>query len=81
MRVQTSEVLPEPALVPRTRLLVRHVYEHHEAKFEGLINDAVQAIVAEGGTVGDIKYAIDPSTGENQRGGFGALIIYELPER
>ncbi len=58
-------------------LRVAHVYEHDARKFEDLLNQLLDRIVAEGGTVGDIKYASDPASEAETRGGFGALVIYE----
>lgn len=55
---------------------VLHVYEHDPARFEADVNEALKRIVSEGGVVEELKYAIDPSTRENARGGFGALIVY-----
>lgn len=60
-------------------LRVAHVYEHDARKFEDLLNQLLDRIVAEGGTVGDIKYASDPASQAETRGGFGALVIYEKP--
>lgn len=61
------------------RLMVRHVYERDAEKFEADLNEALRRILAQGGVVGDIKYVSDPTSRENPRGGFGALVIYELP--
>ncbi len=58
-------------------LRVAHVYEHDARKFEDLLNQLLEKIVADGGVVGDIKYASDPATELERRGGFGALVIYE----
>ena len=58
-------------------LRVAHVYEHDARKFEDLLNQLLDRIVAEDGTVGDIKYASDPASEAEARGGFGALVIYE----
>ena len=58
-------------------LSVAHVYEHDARKFEDLLNQLLERIVSEGGVVGDIKYASDPATEQERRGGFGALVIYE----
>lgn len=64
-----------------TNLHVAHVYAHDPSELEKELNEALRRIVSEDGVVGDIKYAIDPSTGSRVRGGFGALVIYELPDR
>lgn len=61
------------------RLRVAHVYEHDPRKFEDLLNQLLDRVVSEGGIVGDIKYASDPATEAERRGGFGALVIYEQP--
>ena len=61
-------------------LKVAHVYEHDARKFEDLLNLLLERVVAEGGVVGDIKYASDSATSAEKRGGFGALVIYELPK-
>lgn len=60
-------------------LRVAHVYEHDARKFEDLLNQLLDKIVADGGSVGDIKYVSDPATEFEKRGGFGALVIYEKP--
>lgn len=57
-----------------------HVYEHDRRTFEADMNQALKNIMEMKGVIADIKYAIDASTGENSRGGFGALIIFEHPE-
>jgi hypothetical protein len=61
-----------------TKLSVKHVYSHEPGELEKELNEALRRIDQEGGVVGDIKYAIDP-TGSHVRGGFGALVIYEVP--
>ena len=65
---------------PEMALRATHVYAHDPKTFEGDLNAALERILGERGVVGDIKYVIDPSTSENQRGGFGALVIYEVPK-
>ena len=62
-----------------THLKVIHVYEHDKRSFELEINAALVRIVEAGGVVADIQYAIDSSTAQNSRGGFGALIVHEVP--
>lgn len=63
-----------------TQLRVRHVYEHQKEMFEGEVNRVLKEITEEQrGVVGEIQYAIDASTSQNSRGGFGALIVYEVP--
>lgn len=64
-----------------TTLRVTHVYAHDPSELEKELNEAIRRIMEEDGVVGDIKYAIDPSTGSGVRGGFGALVIYEVPTR
>jgi hypothetical protein len=59
------------------KLMVRHVYTHDGDKLERDLNVALREITSSGGVVMDIKYAIDPSTHENRRGGYGTLIVYE----
>jgi hypothetical protein len=66
-------------MADNTRLRVAHVYEHDARKFEEMLNQMLDRIVEQGGSVGDIKYASDVATREERRGGFGALVIYELP--
>ncbi len=63
----------------KTLLKVAHVYEHDARKFEENFNLLLDRIVSEDGVVGDIKYASDPATHEERRGGFGALVVYEIP--
>jgi hypothetical protein len=55
------------------------VYEHDARKFEENLNQLLERILSEDGVVGDIKYASDPATHEERRGGFGALVVYEVP--
>jgi hypothetical protein len=59
-------------------LRTRHIYTHDPSELEREVNAAIDRIIEDGGVVGDIKYAIDPSTNPHVRGGFGALIIYEV---
>ena len=61
-------------------LRVRHVYAHDRQQFEAEVNEALARIVEHSGVVADIRYSIDPSSHENARIGFGALILFELPE-
>jgi hypothetical protein len=61
------------------RVLVRHVYEQDAGKFEEEVNEALQRIESDGGLVGDIKYASDAAVSDRRKGGYGALIIYEMP--
>jgi hypothetical protein len=63
-----------------TKLCVKHVFVHEPGELEKEVNEALRRIEEEEGVVGDIKYAIDP-TGTHVRGGFGALLIYEVPIR
>lgn len=63
-----------------TEVRIRHVYTHDPSDFENELNEAIVRILKEDGTIGDIKYAVDPSTGPSVRGGFGALVIYEVPK-
>lgn len=60
------------------KLRVAHVYEHDPRTFQNVLNELVGKIVDEGGVVGDIKYVSDPATEVERRGGFGALVIYEM---
>ncbi len=60
-------------------LRVMHVFAHEPGEFEREVNEALRRICDENCVVGDIKYAIDPTTG-SARGGFGAMIIYEQGE-
>lgn len=60
-------------------LRVKHIYEHDPQTFETSVQTALDELLSAGAQVGDIKYVNDPSTAENKRGGFGALIIYEVP--
>jgi len=62
-----------------TTLHVIHVYEHDKRAFELEVNEALRRIVDAGGMIADIQYAIDSSTAQNARGGFGALIVHEIP--
>ena len=62
-----------------TPLKVMHVFAHEPGEFEREVNEALRRITEQHCVVGDIKYAIDPTTG-SARGGFGALIIYESEE-
>ena len=62
-----------------TVVRVRHVYTHDPSELERELQEAINRIVEDKGVIGDIKYAIDPSSGPHVRGGFGALIVYELP--
>ena len=55
---------------------VMHVFSHEPKEFEQEVNEALRRILEQHCVVGDIKYAIDPTT-NSSRGGFGALIIYE----
>lgn len=65
-----------------SKLRVRHVYEHQKEMFEAEVNRVLEEIVEEQrGVVEDIQYAIDASTSQNSRGGFGALITFEVPGR
>jgi hypothetical protein len=66
--------------MPTTDRLVRvsHVYEHDSRKFEEQLNLELRHIVENGGVIGDIKYASDPATAHERRGGFGALVVYEI---
>ena len=66
----------------RTTMLVkiRHIYEHDAEQFEARLTELIDGIMDQGGAIDDIKYVSDPATAENSRGGFGALIIYEVPE-
>lgn len=66
---------------PDRLLRVAHVYEHDARKFEDLLNQLLERVVSEGGAVGDIKYASDAASSAERRGGFGALVIYEVPRR
>ena len=59
-------------------LKVMHVFAHEPGEFEREINEALRRICEENCVVGDIKYAVDPTT-DTSRGGFGALIIFERP--
>jgi len=63
---------------PDRLLRVLHVYEHDSRKFEERLNLELRFIVESGGVVGDIKYASDPATSHERRGGFGALVVYEI---
>lgn len=67
------------AAMAERALRVAHVYEHDARKFEDLLNQLLVKIVSDGGVVGDIKYASDAATSAEKRGGFGALVIYEIP--
>ena len=58
-----------------------HVYEHDAILFQELVNQALARAVEEGGVVHDVQYAIDPSTPENRKGGFGALVIAEVEDK
>jgi hypothetical protein len=63
-----------------TIIRIRHVYAHDPSEFEKEINEAVRRIAEQGAVIDEIKYAVDPSTGPHVRGGFGALVIYEIPK-
>jgi hypothetical protein len=60
--------------VPRAQ----HVYEKDPRKFEEDLNTALDRLLDRGATIAEIQYQIDPSTDVNRRGGFGALILYEI---
>jgi hypothetical protein len=64
----------------RNALKVIHVYDHDAARFERRLNLAVGRVIAANGSIDELLYAIDPSTADNRRGGFGALLICEVPE-
>ena len=68
-------------LSPDMTVQVRHIYERDARKFEEDLNEALARIVAEGGIIGDVKYVSDPASEQNRLGGFGALVLYELPQR
>ena len=55
-----------------------HIYEKDPRKFESDLNEALERLIGRGAIVDEILYAIDPSTEANRRGGFGALVVYEL---
>lgn len=57
-----------------------HVYEHDAVEFQELVNQALGAIAGKGGVIHEVQYAIDPSTPENRKGGFGALVIAEIDD-
>ena len=59
-------------------LNVKHIYEHDGEHFEQRLNEALRDIIQGGGVVGDIQYVSDSATSENPRGGFGALVIWEM---
>ncbi|MCA8961431.1 MAG: hypothetical protein KDC38_12995 [Planctomycetes bacterium] len=59
-------------------LKVRHVYEHDPADFERSVNVALGEILDAGHTLVDLHYSVDPASHENRRGGFGALILFEV---
>ena len=63
-----------------SQLKAAHVYAHDPDVFQNEVNEAFRRIVDAGGSVGDILYAIDPSDRSAARGGFGALIVYEIPK-
>jgi hypothetical protein len=60
-----------------TPVKVMHVFAHDPSEFEREVNEALRRIFESNAVVGDIKYSIDPTTA-SARGGFGALIIYEM---
>lgn len=62
-----------------TIVKVIHIYEHEPHEFAEDLADALRRVSESGGIIDDVKYAIDPSTEINRRGGFGALILYEVP--
>lgn len=64
----------------RSALKVLHVYDHDAGRFEKRLNIAVGRVIAADGSIDEILYAIDPSTADNRKGGFGALLICEVPE-
>lgn len=64
-----------------TTVRVRHIYERDAEKFEADLNEALRRILEQGGVIDDIKYASDPPTEKNKHGGFGALVVFELPRR
>jgi hypothetical protein len=59
-------------------LKVAHVFEHDARKFEDLLNQLLRKIETDGGTIDEIKYASDAATSVERRGGFGALVVYEI---
>jgi len=61
------------------QLQVRHIYDHEPGAFEAELNEALRRLAGDGAVVADIKYSSDPPTEANRRGGFSALILFELP--
>ncbi|MCC7386001.1 MAG: hypothetical protein IT384_29405 [Deltaproteobacteria bacterium] len=62
----------------KTRVLrAKHVYAHEPSEFEIEVNAALEQLVGSGAVIDEVRYAIDPSTGGNRRGGFGVLLLYE----
>jgi hypothetical protein len=61
-----------------TLVKTKHVYERDPHRFEDDVNEALIRIEEEGGIIDEILYSIDPATDNSRRGGFGALIVYEI---
>lgn len=59
------------------KVSVAHIYEHDAHKFEQSVNEVLERLVSEGAFIAEIQYASVAPAGENKRGGFGALVIYE----
>ena len=57
-----------------------HVYEHDAIEFQEVVNQALAKVVEDGGVIHEVQYAIDPSTADNRKGGFGALLIAEYED-
>ena len=62
-------------------LRATHVYEHDAVLFQDLVNQALARVVEDGGVIHEVQYAIDPSTADNRKGGFGALLIAEYEDK
>jgi len=58
-----------------------HVYEHDAIEFQEVVNQALAKVVEDGGVIHDVQYSIDPSTADNRKGGFGALLIAEFEDK
>jgi hypothetical protein len=65
-------------MTTKQRLKVAHVYDHDARRFEEQVNQMLGKIEDDGGTVDEIQYASDAATNMERRGGWGALIVYEI---
>jgi hypothetical protein len=58
----------------------KHVYAHEPHELEIELNTILETLTGKGAIIDEIRYAIDPSTDTNRRGGFGVLLLFEEQE-